>query len=66
MAVGREAAAQARIDLERAVADSKRAYADSRRAYRDHGSRQTADDTNTADESVASSGEAAAGTSSEG
>jgi hypothetical protein len=66
MAVGREAAAQARIDLERAVADSKRAYADSRRAYRDHGSRQTADDTKVADESGASSGEAAAGTSSEG
>jgi gas vesicle protein len=66
MAVGREAAAQARLDLERAVADSKRAYADSRRAYRDHGSRQTADDTNAADESGASSGEAAAGTSSEG
>jgi gas vesicle protein len=34
-AVGREAAQQARLELERAVADSKRAYADSRRAYRD-------------------------------
>ena len=34
-AVGREAALQARTELERAVADSKRAYADSRRAYRD-------------------------------
>ncbi|MBL0171410.1 MAG: YtxH domain-containing protein [Gemmatimonadaceae bacterium] len=32
---GREAAAQARAELERAVADSKRAYADSRRAYRE-------------------------------
>jgi gas vesicle protein len=34
-AVGRDAALQARMELERAVADSKRAYADSRRAYRD-------------------------------
>jgi gas vesicle protein len=33
--VGREAALQARMELERAVAESKRAYADSRRAYRD-------------------------------
>lgn len=32
---GREGAADARADLERAVADSKRAYADSRRAYRE-------------------------------
>jgi gas vesicle protein len=32
---GREAAAQARTELERAVAESKRAYADSRRAYRE-------------------------------
>ena len=34
-AVGREAASQARTELERAVAESKRAYADSRRAHRD-------------------------------
>ena len=32
---GREGAADARADLERAVADTKRAYADSRRAYRE-------------------------------
>jgi len=32
---GRDAAAQARRELERAVLDSKRAYADSRRAYRE-------------------------------
>jgi gas vesicle protein len=33
--VGREAAMQARSELERAVAESKQAYADSRRAYRE-------------------------------
>jgi hypothetical protein len=32
---GREAAMQARAELERAVAETKRAYADSRRAYRE-------------------------------
>lgn len=32
---GREAALQARVELERAVSDSKRAYADSRRAFRE-------------------------------
>lgn len=35
VAAGREGAADARADLERAVEDTKRAYAESRRAYRD-------------------------------
>ncbi len=66
VSVGREAATQARADLERAVADSKQAYADSRRAYREHGRRNGPDDTMAPDDMVSSSGEESAGDSSEG
>ncbi len=66
VSVGREAATQARADLERAVADSKRAYADSRRAYREHGRRQGPDDTRAPDDMASSSGEESAGAPGEG
>ncbi len=66
VSVGREAAAQSRADLERAVADSKRAYADSRRAYREHSRRQGPDHTSAPDDMVSSSGEESAGAPGEG
>ncbi|WP_396199964.1 YtxH domain-containing protein [Gemmatimonas sp.] len=66
VAVGREAAAQSRADLERAVADSKRAYADSRRAYREHSRRQGPDHASAPDDMVSSSGEESAGAPGEG
>jgi gas vesicle protein len=66
VSVGREAATQARADLERAVAESKRAYADSRRANRQQSRRQGPDDARAPADMVSSSGEKSAGAPGEG
>jgi gas vesicle protein len=66
VSAGRDAAAQARAELERAVVDSKRAYAESRRAPRAPRRRHLPDDSNAPDDRISSSGEESAGASSEG